>query len=145
MRKFPSNLKTRADIYNCLDMVRAGELRASDLVKAIKKIKNQNYINAVITGISEDRKTVTTNYLAEADVDMRAKVGEVIVTIKSLEHIESEPDEQGRTSFVSTAIDVSRAVAAGAEIFGLEKVPPVFDRYGVTEAELDDILAELEG
>ncbi len=145
MRKFPSNLKTRADIYNCLDMVRAGELRASDLIKAIKKIKNQNYINAVITGISEDRKTVTTNYLAEADVDMRAKVGEVIVTVKSLTHIESEPDEQGRTSFVSTAIDVSRAVAAGAEIFGLEKVPPVFDRYGVTEAELDDILAELEG
>lgn len=145
MRKFPSNLKTRADIYNCLDMVRAGELRASDLIKAIKKIKNQNYINAVITGISEDRKTVTTNYLAEADVDMRAKVGEVIVTVKSLTHIESEPDEQGRTSFVSTAIDVSRAVAAGAEIFGLEKVPPVFDRYGVTETELDDILAELEG
>lgn len=145
MRKFPSNLKTRADIYNCLDMVRAGELRASDLIKAIKKIKNQNYINAVITGISEDRKTVTTNYLAEADVDMRAKVGEVIVTVKSLTHIESEPDEQGRTSFVSTEIDVSRAVAAGAEIFGLEKVPPVFDRYGVTEAELDDILAELEG
>lgn len=145
MRKFPSNLKTRADIYNCLDMVRAGELRASDLVKAIKKIKNQNYINAVITDISNDRKTVTTNYLAEADVDMRAKVGEVIVTIKSLTHIESEPDEQGRTSFVSTEIVVSRAVAAGAEIFGLEKVPPVFDRYGVTEAELDDILAELEG
>ena len=145
MRKFPSNLRTRADIYNCLDMVRAGELRASDLIKAIKKIKNQNYINAVITDVSEDRKTVTTNYLAEADVDMRAKVGEVIVTIKSLTHIESEPDEQGRTSFVSTAIDVSRAVAAGAEIFGLEKVPPVFDRYGVTEAELDDILAELEG
>ena len=76
---------------------------------------------------------------------MRAKVGEVIVTIKSLTHIESEPDEQGRTSFVSTEIVVSRAVAAGAEIFGLEKVPPVFDRYGVTEAELDDILAELEG
>lgn len=145
MRKFPSNLKIRADIYNCLDMVRAGELRASDLVKAIKKIKNQNYINAVITDISNDRKTVTTNYLAEADVDMRAKVGEVIVTIKSLTHIESEPDEQGRTSFVSTEIVVSRAVAAGAEIFGLEKVPPVFDRYGVTEAELDDILAELEG
>lgn len=145
MRKFPSNLKTRADIYNCLDMVRAGELRASDLIKAIKKIKNQNYINAVITGISEDRKTVTTNYLAEADVDMRAKVGEVIVTVKSLTHIESEPDEQGRTNFVSTEIVVSRAVAAGAEIFGLEKVPPVFDRYGVTEAELDDILAELEG
>lgn len=145
MRKFPSNLKTRADIYNCLDMVRAGELRASDLIKAIKKIKNQNYINAVITGISEDRKTVTTNYLAEADVDMRAKVGEMIVTVKSLTHIESEPDEQGRTSFVSTEIDVSRAVVAGAEIFGLEKVPPVFDRYGVTEAELDDILAELEG
>ena len=145
MRKFPSNLKTRADIYNCLDMVRAGELRASDLIKAIKKIKNQNYINAVITGISEDRKTVTTNYLAEADVDMRAKVGEVIVTVKSLTHIESEPDEQGRTSFASTEIDVSRAVAAGAEIFGLEQGPPVFDSYGVTEAELDDILAELEG
>ena len=41
MRKFPKNLKTRDDIYNCLDMVRAGQLKASDLVNAINKIKNQ--------------------------------------------------------------------------------------------------------
>lgn len=145
MKKFPKTLKTREDIYNCLDMVRAGELRAKDLINAIKKIKNQNYINAIIEEISSDRKTVTTHYLYEAELDARAKVGNVIVTIQSVEHIESEPNEQGQTSLTSTKMKVSRPVAAGSEIFGLEKNPPIFGTYGVTEEELDDILAELEG
>ena len=143
MRNFPKNLKTRDDIYNCLDMVRAGELRAADLVKAINKIKNQNYINAVITEMSEDRKTVITNYLAEADNGSRAKVGNVTATIKTVTHNESEPDEQGNTTLVSSTITLSKAGSAGAEIFALEKTPSVYDKYGVTEAELDAILEEL--
>lgn len=145
MRNFPKNLKTRDDIYNCLDMVRAGQLKVSDLVNAINKIKNQNYINAVITEVSEDRKTVTTNYLAEADVDGHAKVENLTVTIKRVTHIEGEPDKEGKTSFVSSEIEVSRAVAAGAEVFALEKIPSVYDKYNVTEEELDAILEELAG
>ena len=143
MRNFPKNLKTRDDIYNCLEMVRAGELKASDLVKAINKIKNQNYIAAPIVELSADRKTVTTNYLAEADNGSRAKAGSVVVTIKTVTHIESEPDEQGNTSFVKSEMTLSKAASSGAEIFYLEKVPPVFDRYGVTEEELDAILEEI--
>lgn len=143
MRNFPKNLKTKEDIYNCLEMVRAGELRAADLVKAITKIKNQNYTNAIITAMSDDRKTVTTNYLAEADNGSRAKVGSVVATIKSVTHIESEPDEQGNTSFVSSEITISKAGTKGAEVFALEKTPSVYDKYGVTEAELDAILEEL--
>lgn len=143
MRNFPKNLKTKEDIYNCLEMVRAGELRAKDLEKAINKIKNQNYINAEIVSISEDRKTVTTRYLAEADEGSRAKVGATIVTVKSVAHIESEPDEQGKTSLVSSEITISKAVAKGAEIFALEKIPSVYDKYGVTESELDAILDEI--
>lgn len=143
MRNFPKNLKTKEDIYNCLEMVRAGELFAEDLAKAIKKIKNQNYINAEITGISDDRKIITTRYLAEADEGSRAKVGAVIVTIKAVSHIESEPDEQGKTSFISSDITVSRAVAGDAIIFALEKIPPIYDEYGVTERELDAILEEI--
>lgn len=143
MRNFPKNLKTKEDIYNCLEMVRAGELRATDLTKAINKIKNQNYTNAEITGISEDRKTVTTRYLAEADEGSRAKVGAAVVTLKAVAHIESEPDEQGKTSLVSSEITVSKAVAKGAEIFALEKIPSVYDKYGVTESELDAILEEI--
>ena len=145
MRKFPKNLKTREDIYNCLDMVLAGELKAKDLINAIKKIKNQNYINAVIKEISSDRKTITTYHLNEAELDARAKVGNVVVTIQEVEHLESEPDDQGKTSLIATRMKVSRAVATDSEIFGLEKNPPIFETYGVTEAELDDILAELEG
>lgn len=143
MRNFPKNLKTRDDIYNCLEMVRAGELDASDLEKAINKIKNQNYIAAPIVELSADRKNVTTNYLAEADEGSRAKAGSVVVTIKSLTHIESEPDEQGKTTFAKTEIVISKAASSGAEVFYLEKIPPVYDRYGVTEAELDAILEEI--
>lgn len=143
MRNFPKNLKTKADIYNCLEMVRAGELRAADLTKAINKIKNQNYINAEITGVSEDRKTITTRYLAEADEGSRAKIGSVIVTVKAVTHIESEPDEQGKTSLASSDITVSKAVAKSAETFALEKIPSVYDKYGVTESELDAILEEI--
>ena len=143
MRNFPKNLKTRADIYNCLDMVRAGELKADDLVKAINKIKNQNYINAPITEMSDDRKTVTTHYLAEADNGSRAKVGTIAVTIKSVTHNESEPDEAGNTTLVSSTITLSKAGQKGAEIFALEKIPSVFEKYDVTEEELDAILEEL--
>jgi len=143
MRNFPKNLKTKEDIYNCLDMVRAGDLRAADLTKAINKIKNQNYINAEIVSISEDRKTITTRYLAEADEGSRAKVGAAIVTVKAVTHGESEPDEQGKTSLVSSEITVSKAVAKSAEIFALEKIPSIYDKYGVTESELDAILDEI--
>ena len=109
MKKFPKSLSTREDIYNCLERVRAGELRASDMIKAIKKIKNQNYINAIIEEISSDRKTVTTHYLYEAELDARAKVGNVVVTIQEVEHLESEPDDNGNTQRIATRMKVSRA------------------------------------
>ncbi len=143
MRNFPKNLKTKEDVYNCLEMVREGKLSTADLTKAINKIKNQNYINAEIIGISEDRKTVTTRYLAEANEGSRAKIGATIVTVKAVTHIKSEPDEQGNTSLASSEITVSKAVAKSAETFALEKIPPIYDKYGMTENELDTILDEI--
>lgn len=145
MRNFPKNLKTKEDIYNCLEMVRAGELRVADLVKAINKIKNQNYINAPIKELSEDRKTITTHYLAEAAAGGKAIVGTASVTIKGVTHVDSDPDEQGNTTKIASEIVISKAATKGAEMFALEKNPSVYDKYGVTEAELNDILAELEG
>lgn len=118
-------------------------MEASDLVTAINKIKAQNYIAAPIVELSADRKTITTVYLAEADNGLTAKVGDLTVTIKAVHHIESEPDEDGNTTLEKTEITVSRAVAAGAEVFNLENVPSTLSKYDVTEEELNAILEEI--
>lgn len=143
MRNFPNRLKNKADIYNCVSMVRAGELDKKDLVNAIKVIKNQNYINAQIIEVGSDKKTVTTRYLAEAAEGSKAIVGGVAVSVKGITH-NKETDENEQENFVSSTITVSKAVAKDADVFALERVPAVYESYGVTEAELDSILSEFE-
>lgn len=39
MKGFPKTLKTKADYYNCLAMVAAGELNAADLERKIESLE----------------------------------------------------------------------------------------------------------
>lgn len=43
MKGFPKTLKTKADYYNCLAMVAAGELDAADLERKIESLEKQRY------------------------------------------------------------------------------------------------------
>lgn len=114
-----------------------------DFKREITRVRNLNYDKAVVNEISSDRKTINVNYLAEAVVDGAARVGSVDVTIKSVTHNESEPDEHGNTSFVTSDIVVNKAVTAGATTFDLVNNPTVYERMGFTEEELDEVEQQL--
>lgn len=145
MASIKPKIENRQDLYNCFEMWQQGLIKTKDLVKECNRVKNRNYDKAVINSISSDRKTVNVNYLAEADEGSAARVGSVDVIVKSVTHNQSEPDEHGNVSFVTSDIVTNKAVTAGATTFDLVKVPSVYETMGFTEEELDDILEQLQG
>lgn len=137
-------INCRADFFNYLEMYKQGLVRAKDVIKEINRIKNLNYDKAIINEISSDRKTVNVNYLAEADEGSAARVGSVDVIVKSVTHNQSEPDEHGNVSFITSDIVTNKAVTAGATTFDLVKIPSIYEKMDITEEEIDEILEQLQ-
>lgn len=137
-------INCRADFFNYLEMYKQGLVKAKDVIKEINRIKNLNYDKAIINEISSDRKTVNVNYLAEADEGSAARVGSVDVIVKSVTHNQSEPDEYGNVSFVTSDIVTNKAVTAGATTFDLVKIPSIYEKMDITEEEIDEILEQLQ-
>lgn len=144
MKGFPKVLKTAQDVKNCKAMVEAGELEAEDLLAAIEAIENQNYIKCPIRELSEDRKTVTIGYCSEAAAGGKVTAGGVAATIQTVEHINGEPDEEGKTEKETTAITISRAIAAGSDFLKIANAPSVYEDLDMTAEELDQIKEELK-
>lgn len=143
-KKIKPRIDCRADAYNCLEMARAGLMKPADVIKEINRVKNLNYDKIIINETSADRKTFNTGYVCEALEGSAARVGNVDVTVKSVTHNQSEPDEHGNVSYVSSDIVVNKAGTAGATTFDLVVTPTIYERLDITEAELDDIIAELQ-
>lgn len=144
MKGFPKVLKTAQDVKNCKAMVEAGELAAEDLLAAIETIENQNYIKCPICELSEDRKTVTIGYCSEAAAGGKVTAGGVTATIQSVEHIDGEPDEEGKAEKETTALTISRAIAAGSDFLKITNTPSVYEVLEMTAEELDQIKEELK-
>jgi len=144
MVKLPKSLKTRRDVENCIAMVEAGTVKATDVLKLLYKIQNQNYINVAINELSDDRKTQTVNYCAEAAEGGAVLGGKVSTVIKSVEHNKGT-DTSGNESYVSTTITTAKAITAGSGVLKIEKTPSVYDKYGYTADEFQDIINSLEG
>ena len=140
MKGFPKVLKTAQDVKNCKAMVEAGELAAEDLLAAIEAIENQNYIKCPIRELSEDRKTVTIGYCSEAAAGGKVTAGGVTATIQTVEHINGEPDEEGKTEKETTAITISRA----ADLDKISLPDSVYEDLDMTAEELDQIKEELK-
>ena len=66
MRNMPKVIGTGKDVYNLLGMVQAGKLEAAELREAISGIEEVKYIFVPVIAISEDKRYITANYLAEA-------------------------------------------------------------------------------
>lgn len=144
MKGFPKVLKTAQDVKNCKEMVYAGQLAAEDLLEAIEAIENQNFIVCPVREVSEDKKTVTVTYCNEAAAGGKVTAGSTTATIKSVEHIDGEPDGSGRTEKEKTAITLSKAIAAGTEVIRILNTPSVYEALGMEEAELEAIKADLQ-
>ena len=137
-------INCRADFFNYLEMYKQGLVKAKGVIKEINRIKNLNYDKAIINEISSDRKTINVNYLAEADEGSAARVGSVDVIVKSVAHNQSEPDEHGNVSFITSDIVTNKAVTAGATTFDLVKIPSIYKKMNITEEEIDEILEQLQ-
>lgn len=70
--------------------------------------------------------------------------GGVTATIQSVEHINEEPDEEGKAEKETTAITISRAIAAGSDFLKITNTPSVYEVLEMTAEELDQIKEELK-
>lgn len=145
MRNMPKVIGTGKDIYNLLGMVQAGKLEAAELREAINGIEEVKYIFVPIISISEDKRYVTTNYLAEAAKGAKVLCEGKEYTIKSVEHITVEPAEAAEEETAEakeekqTIIGVDADLEVTAEKVGVESPVKILDTIGITQGELDSI------
>lgn len=145
MRNMPKVIGTGKDIYNLLGMVQAGKLDAAELKEAISGIEEVKYIFVPVIAISEDKRYITTNYLAEAVKGAKVLCEGVEYTIKSVEHIVVEPEAAAEEETTETkeekqtVIGVDADLEAKAEKVGVENPVNILDTIGITQGELDSI------
>lgn len=145
MRNMPKVIGTGKDIYNLLGMVQAGKLEAAELREAISGIEEVKYIFVPVIAISEDKRYVTANYLAEAAKGAKAVCEGKEYTIKSVEHITVEPAAADEEETVEakedkqTVIGVDADLEVTAEKIGVESPVNILDTIGITQGELDSI------
>ena len=146
MRNMPKVIGTGKDIYNLLGMVQAGKLAAGELREAIQGIEEEKYIFSPVIDISEDKRYVTTNYLAEAKKGAKVLCEGKVYTIKSVEHITEEAAAAGEGETETehredkkTVIGVNADLKEAAEKVGIENPVSVLERIGITQEELDSI------
>lgn len=143
MRDFPKRLATATDIRNCKQLVDEGVFGASQLLEAIEKLESMNYLHCPVLAVSEDRKSITVMYCAEATANTKAIVKGKTVTITAVTHTEGEPDEQGETQYENTVITVSAMVAADATVADVTAPYTIYDSLGMSAEELNQIKEEL--
>ncbi len=145
MRNMPKVIGTGKDIYNLLGMVQAGGLEAAELKEAISGIEEEKYIFVPVIGISEDKRYVTTNYLAEAAKGAKVLCEGKEYTIKSVEHVVVEPttatleDTSEAKEEKNTVIGVNADLEVTAEKVGVENPVNILESIGITQGELDSI------
>lgn len=131
-------------LYNLLGMVQAGTLEAAELREVINGIEEEKYIFVPVVEISEDKRYITTNYLAEAEKGAKVLCEGKEYTIKSVEHVAVEQQSQGEDTGEAkeekkTVIGVNADLETTAEKVGVESPVNILDTLGITQGELDSI------
>lgn len=144
MRNMPKVIGTGKDIYNLLGMVQAGTLEAAELREVINGIEEEKYIFVPVVEISEDKRYITTNYLAEAEKGAKVLCEGKEYTIKSVEHVAVEQQSRGEDTGEAkeekkTVIGVNADLGTTAEKVGVESPVNILDTLGITQGELDSI------
>lgn len=164
MRGFPKVIKTKADLVNTFKLVQKGSLKKEDWLAAVEKLENQNWITCPVMELSEDRKTVTIMFCAEAQTGQRVKNGAVYPTIQGIETVEvagnttdaenaaaegqeaaTEGTEAGQNNaVVHTVLTLSKVVNIGTTSIGIPAAVTFYDRMGITEEEVEEMKGALE-
>ena len=145
MKNMPRKLNTKQDILNCLELVKTdANYKAADLLKLLDALINRNFIIAVIDEISSDRKTVTLKYCAEAIVNGNVESNGTTLKIKSVEHIDGEPDDQGNVSKESTKVVLSGKLDDMYTSLYIEANPTIYEVMDIAKEEFDNIYSEVK-
>ena len=147
MRNMPKIIGTGQDIYNLLGMVQAGNLAAEELREAIRGIEEEKYIFTPVIAVSEDKRYVTTNYLAEAAKGAKVLCEGKKYTIKSVEHVvvesmtaaETEEETTEAKEEKQTVIGVDADLTETVAKVGVESPVSVLDNIGITQEELNSV------
>lgn len=115
MKGFPKKIATGNDLYNCLSLVQAGEIPASDLSAAIEAVEERQYIAVPVVEISEDRKTVVINPCAEVAAGAKVK-NTYTTTIKEAQKANAE-----------AVLSAFKQIAEEA----FDKLGDLFDKIGI--------------
>ena len=145
MEGFPKAIGTGQDLFHCLAMVQAGQLRAEDLKSAIGGIEAQEYISCPIQAISEDRKTVTVNYCAEAKVSQTVN-GMQDCAITAVENQKTGTDVSSSAENIPNQTVVIISAALGTDETSLRIPAPTspLAALGITQDQLNSIKGVLK-
>jgi len=136
MRGFPYVLQTGQDLYNCLALVRLGELPADELLAEIDRIERSNYIHAPVR--SRDGRTATVGYLYEACIGMEVADN---LRITAIEHIAGEAEEnapEGEAVYQETILTFNRIVPASIDVISIPGCKCVLESMGITKDQLQE-------
>lgn len=135
MKGYPKQLKSKADYFNCLAMVQAGELEAAGLTEALDALEKSRYIT---TGILETpaANQVLIMFCNEAAAGAGFISGDLRGTVKEVAHNTTE-DINGPDT---TLLTLDTEITAGAnEISVFNGASDVLARVGITEEEIKAI------
>ena len=144
MKNLPKSLKTMQDIYNCYDLVKNEGYNASEFLNLLDAIKNRNYLSVYITNISDDMKTVTVNYCAEAEVNKKVTFNDTELTILSVTHNDGESDENENVTKVSSTIVLSGPIDKNSIFLYINEVPSIYETMELDKDEFDRIYYEIK-
>ncbi|MFA9375747.1 MAG: hypothetical protein ACERKZ_03225 [Lachnotalea sp.] len=145
MQGMPKVIGTGQDLYNLLGLVQAGAVTPGELGLAIEGIEARKYIFTLIVSISEDKRYITTNYMAEAAKGASLVCQGKEYTIKSVEHV-TEPREQTEVAEEiqiienkKTIIGVDADIEETAITLGVENPINVLENMGIIQDDINNI------
>lgn len=130
MRGYPHAIGTGQDLTNLLTLVQSGELSKADLQDSIASIEARKTITCPIVTISDDRKTVTLRYCAEAKAGQAIAEG---VTVSAVQHTGNNPDA------MQTVLTLSAALPDGQVSIRIPNPANPLAALGITQTQIDAI------
>lgn len=135
MKGFPKTISTGQDLFNCLALVKSGELSREDMLSEIERIENRRFLHCPVMEINDDRKTVTIRYCNEVED------GQIVngAAVSGVEHTMGEDDTPE-----STVITLKKPLPDEVAVLLIPSPVNPLDELGITQAQFDGIKEALE-
>ena len=139
MRGFPKRINTAQDIEHSFELVRVGQLDPEDLLNALEAIGRQAFLHIPIVSVSQNRRTVTTRFVNEAQAGQAGNV-----TITNVQH-RADPDSSGSMDegFAFTDLTLSAPLDVGETVILIPAVASPLVELGMTAARFVSLGSEI--